>query len=392
MLHLLSLLARQYHRKRSRNKEYRLFKDFTETIDQLPPAPQSSNKILLIRLDDIGDYVLFRNTLETWSRYAVEQKKALYLLGNEAWKTLLEAYDTKYFAQVIWLNKKQYFNDSNYRKSLWGNLRQQGFVLTICPARTRPILLDDACMLAANAARNIASNNSLTDNALNRMSDELYNSIFISHHSDRHEFLFNTDFVQKVTESATDERLSIDVEKRNEPPYILLFIGASAASKQWPVTHWNQLIVQLRQQFKCTILVAGGPAEVQMANEVAAGTDAQNIAGTKSLPEMVTLIGNAQLVISNDTMAAHIAAASGTNTIIITNGTNAHRFASYEQLGIDTVTPIYSKRYKRLLNKNATDAIMQFSGVRADIQSISVADVYDAAHNFMQQAKQQTTA
>ena len=68
----------------------------------------SKNKILLIRLDAIGDYVLFRNFIESIKTHVNYKDYSLTLLGNLRWKSLAEELDSEYIANFIWLDRNKF--------------------------------------------------------------------------------------------------------------------------------------------------------------------------------------------------------------------------------------------------------------------------------------------
>jgi len=386
MLGHLSLLFRKRRIRKESRKTIEQYKTWTEKLQLLPPPRPQAGRTLLIRLDDIGDYILFRNCLDAYRRSFSEKDHSLYLLGNEAWKPVFDTYDDARI-QAIWVDKKRYQHDEAYRQLLWENLRKEGFETVICPARTRPLLLDDLCMLACAPVRSIAAANTHRISSWNAISDKLYTRLSTLSHLPEHEFLFNTRFSLDVCPQPGIALPELNIMPTDEPvydrPYIICFIGASAKSKLWPVTRWIRLINMIRDHFPGKILIAGGPAEKIMAGQVSEATGSINIAATQDLPGMINLIAHAQVTISNDTMAAHIGAASGSDTVIITTGNNGSRFTDYSHTGISNVTTIYSPRYKRLLKKGQPDQIQDFQGVTSDIAAIREQDVFVAVKKYI---------
>ncbi len=71
-------------------------------------------------------------------------------------KDIFEACDKDSVDGVIWVNKSRYLIDAAYRLEIWQRLRSEGFDTVVAPSRTRPLLLDDLCMLAAAPVHTIA--------------------------------------------------------------------------------------------------------------------------------------------------------------------------------------------------------------------------------------------
>ncbi len=156
----------------------------------------SGKKVLIIRLDDIGDYLLFRNHFAVYKNSPRWAGHEVVLLGNGAWADLFAALDRDKADRVIWVDKGKYLQEAEYRMELWTRLRQEGFETVICPSRTRPLLLDDLCVLATGAGHRLASVNTFPDAAWNRVSDSLYTELFRGGDPLGHEFYFNGVFAQ----------------------------------------------------------------------------------------------------------------------------------------------------------------------------------------------------
>ena len=86
---------------------------FTALLDQWAKyryQPQESAKaaLLVIKVDEIGDYVLFRNYLQALKTNQQFQVDELHLLGNQAWRSLAEHFDDKVVDRFIWISPKQF--------------------------------------------------------------------------------------------------------------------------------------------------------------------------------------------------------------------------------------------------------------------------------------------
>ena len=109
-------------------------------------------------------------------------------------------------------------------------------------------------------------------------------------------------------------------------PYALLHPGATAASRRWPAGHFGAAARQLLDS-GCAVVVSGNTAECALAESVlqASGwpVDAQarggpaavSMAGLHNLGELAALIAGADVVVANNSAAAHLAAAVGTPVV-----------------------------------------------------------------------------
>ncbi|HSB55256.1 MAG TPA: lipopolysaccharide heptosyltransferase II [Gemmatimonadales bacterium] len=90
------------------------------------------------------------------------------------------------------------------------------------------------------------------------------------------------------------------------PPYVVLAPGARWATKRWPG------FPALAREFEHPVVVIGGPDDRAAASAiVAAAPNGRSAAGELSLLQSAALIERAALVVSNDSVALHLAVALG---------------------------------------------------------------------------------
>ena len=377
----VSLLLRRWDSFKDRRRVTRRFGEWRADQQVLPrPGPQAG-RLLIIRLDDIGDYLLFRNQLELYKKSPRWQSCSITLLGNASWKDVFTMLDLGQVDQVIWVEKNRYLEHAEYRVQIWRQLRAQGFETVIAPARTRPPLLDDLCMMAAAPIRSLGCVNTYVHAQWNRASDALYTELFMPADTLLHEFRFNADFAQWACGiPSAQQRPAIDHAflPQTAGKYLLCFIGANTRSKRWPVNRWVEFIRRYRERRSGTVVLAGaGAAELRMANIIGERTGASSIVGKVSLTEFVHWAAGAQAVVTNDTMAAHVAASCNRPTVIIANGVNYMRFTEYGNIGVNNVMTVYPAVF-RSRRRRVGDGPYDYSeAVSADIESITAGDVLD---------------
>ena len=289
------------------------FSRWKKEQEQLPAYAVAGKKLLIVLSDDIGDYLLFRNSFALYKNSGRWGGHEIVLLGNSAWKGLFVALDREKADRVIWVDKEEFRHNASYRLSLWIELRKEGFGTVICPSRTRPLLLDDLFMLATGAEQRIAAVNTFIHPEWNRLSDSLYTDLFRGDDPLLHEFYFNLRFAgwccgeaapgspgspDAGSRGGTAGSSNILLKKKMTEPYILCFIGSSTKSKRWPVKRWIEFMRLVskggsgRGQFY-KIVVAGGKQEQEMAGVIGAATEIGNIVGKVSLVEMIDWVAGA---------------------------------------------------------------------------------------------------
>jgi ADP-heptose:LPS heptosyltransferase len=391
----ISLLGRKMDSASDRRRVLKKMAAWKAAQDlALPPVRTHDERVLIIRLDDIGDYLLFRNQLAVYKRSAKWRDHEITLLGNDSWRDLCNALDADAVDAIIWVNKHRYLKEDAYRLEIWQRLRESGFSTVIAASRTRPLLLDDLCMLAACPRQRMGVVNTNVHASWNVLSDALYTSLFIPPNPLQHEFQFNAEFTEwacGIRSTAARPHIEWRVPPPVQGPYIVCFVGASIASKRWPIRRWVEFIVRYRRSHAGEIVLAGnGRTEVQMVRLIQKRVAARSIAGAVSLTELLTWVAGADAVVTNDTMTAHLGASLGTPTVIIANGINYMRFSEYQNAGIDSVATVYPEVVSRRRRLHG-DGLYEYSEtVTADIESISVAAVMAALDGLLAQAAGRT--
>ncbi len=386
MLRILSLSVRRLQAVKGIKRTLRTFEQWKHEVSQLKPSPQKSKKLLVIRLDDIGDYLLFRNS---FAAYKTSRKWAGYeitLLGFTLWQELFEHTDNSLADKSIWLNKHEYFGNETYRKELWQRLRNEGFEVVVCPSRVRPLLLDDMCMLAAGADTNIASCNDFMYPDWNRASDKLYQQLY-AQNTLCHEFLFNQAFASWACGvSLSLERPAFPGPTSNQP-YFICFIGASFQSRRWTTERWIEFINLCKKDIPLEAVLAGGKNDIEIAAAIENATGVRNETGKVNLVAMTRLMANASAAVSNDTMASHLAASFNKPTVIITSGDNFYKFSAYKEAGITGVTTIYPEVFLKKWAQKKHQFFKGYVAVTNDIATIQASTVHEALKNSLAEPK-----
>jgi ADP-heptose:LPS heptosyltransferase len=385
MPHLLRQFSLLGRKRRSRQECKRILEDFAawrELQRELPTPSPAPGRLLIIRLDDIGDYLLFRNQLAMYKQCARWKDHRITLLGNASWQDLFTLLDQDSVDDTLWVNKNQYLSDATYRLAIWQRLRAGGFDTVIAPARTRPLQLDDLCMLAAAPAHRFGSVNTYIHSEWNRVSDALYEARFEPLDTHIHEFEFNgllTSWICGIRYQGSRPAIDSKHYSPKAGDYILCFVGANTRSKRWPARRWIEFINSYRRRHTGRVILAGaGSAETDAATRIAHSTDAHSIAGQVSLVEMLDWVAGAQAVITNDTMAAHMSVSCNRPTLIIANGVNYARFTDYAAAGIDRVVTVYPEVFTAKRRRGGARFAYHYpDAVSRDIASISAREVLD---------------
>jgi len=385
----LSLLLRRWNSRKERERTLRNFEEWRGAQRCLPPPHPRQGRLLIIRLDDIGDYLLFRNQLLTYKKSARWKDHFITLLGNSSWKELFDSFDQDAVDATVWVRKGEYLTSAAYRAEVWSKLRGQGFETVIAPSRTRPLLLDDLCVLAAAPTLAIGSMNTYVHPAWNEASDPLYHELFRPSQTTLHEFQFNGEFAAWISGNRYEgarPRLDTGATSHGPGSHIICFLGANTRSRRWPAERWVEFIQLYRRQHPGPVILAGsGRAEFQLAAAIQARTDARSIVGKATLIEFVRWVSAAKAVLTNDTMAGHLAVSCARPTVIIANGVNYQRFTEYGAAGIKNVVTVYPSVFTRRRERFPNLSYHYTDALTSDIASISARRVFAALEESLRE-------
>ncbi len=155
----------------------------------------------------------------------------------------------------------------------------------------------------------------------------------------RHEVQRQLDLVKTIGCQAEDESLSLQVplgaEKRVtskmeklgiqlDRPWIVIHPGATADSRRYPAENYTSVARSLVLDHNLQILFTGSRSEAPLVRQIQTdmGVSSSSLAGELDLGELAALIDLAPLLVTNNTGPAHIAAAVGTNVLVLYALTN----------------------------------------------------------------------
>ena len=262
-------------------------------------------RVLIVRLDAIGDYILWRNCLRFLRKSEKYRNAHLTVLGNPAWRSLAEAFDGDCVDEWIWVENR----DCLFRKGrenilpycVWhrrvsaeqNRLKEHlvscRFDEVISPCTFPDALLDELVSGIAPVAISVANGEASRGARFTRLVD-----------SGPESFVFFRN--RAVTSALAGEPCSVDLELNigelpKKTKQVLFFNGASHWTRRWPRRRWNALAGLLPAGFQAVAAPRG-----------------------KSLAEFARFMASCAAVVSNDTMALHMAAALDVPAVGVVNG------------------------------------------------------------------------
>jgi ADP-heptose:LPS heptosyltransferase len=117
-----------------------------------------------------------------------------------------------------------------------------------------------------------------------------------------------------------------------ERRFVCIHAGARMRSRRWPAARFGQVADGLAAR-GWQVVLTGSIEEQAVAAEVMAqmAAPAFDLTGRTTLGSLALLVARAGLVVSNDTAVSHLAAASGTPSVIISSGGDPVRWAPLDR-------------------------------------------------------------
>lgn len=126
--------------------------------------------------------------------------------------------------------------------------------------------------------------------------------------------------------SASDLLTQYGVKNGNHKLIVLNAGATNSRAKCWPENYFAELADRMVDELNAKIILIGAGSERENAERVIAQMkrpgNALNLAGKSTIPELIGILAKANLVITNDTGPAHVAAALSVPTLTIFGPTN----------------------------------------------------------------------
>lgn len=373
-----------------------------DTLAALTGGRTHSKGLLLVRLDAIGDFIIWLDSAKEFRRLYPDRK--ITFCANSAWFDLakrLPHWDEVWPIDVQRLNERPIYRFQTLRK-----IRQAGFEIAIQPTFSRVFLHGDAIVRASGAAQRIGSVGDLSNInlRLKSISDRWYTSLVAASQAPLMELERNAEFIRNLSGQDFNAGLSvlpklIDLPDRLKisSPYFIVFPGASWCGRQWPAAHFVEVAVQLHRTYGWLPIFCGGPSELALCQAIVdhSAAPAVNLGGVTSLPELVELLRGACILISNETSAVHLAAAVSTPTVCILGGGHFGRFMPYPDYisGTKPVAAIhemtcYHCNWRCTQAHDPAGAVPCISGVTVSAV-LKLVDLELSKRNFMRSKEQE---
>ncbi|MBI3601372.1 MAG: glycosyltransferase [Candidatus Omnitrophica bacterium] len=294
-----------------------------------------SGGVLLLRLDALGDFILWLDTAKEYRNLYPGRK--ITLIVNEAWLELAEL--LPYWDEVWGLDIRKFRRHMFYRMSFLRQVRRKGFEIVIQPRFSREFLLEDSIVLSSSAKQRIgfAGDGTNLSQEEKACSDRWYTRLVPNPPFSWGELRRNAEFIRALglTSFKADVptlAVALDKSVAMQEKYYVISPGAGKGFRRWPLEYFGRIADKIYDATGMKGIICGGAGEGELALRLLHLSKAplMDMTGKTSLRALAGIIQRASFVLSNETAAIHIAAAVGTKAICILGGGHFGRFVPYQ--------------------------------------------------------------
>src|SRR5260221_7921660 len=315
---------------------------------RLTPATFHPKRILVIRLDLIGDLVLSLTVVRALKRTYPEAEIDLLAIPASAKVASFDPNITEIitYDPNIWRRPKALLQRKNWReaRALWRKMHTRHYDLAVSVYANWAAIL----AVASGAKRRVGDG---PEGYPGFMTDPVPGGIpgrwrHYAPLDDKHEVDYCLDLAKAAGATLTPEdripHLYVDKQSQLEVEQMLHDAGVqpdeqvivchvssnNGQSKRWPIPYWATLIDRLVREEHAQVVLSGASSDLPIIEGVKRRMRerAINLAGKTSLTQLAALLQRADLVISGDSGPMHMAVAVDTPLIAIYGPTNPLRY------------------------------------------------------------------
>lgn len=299
------------------------------------PTNYRSKKIMLMRLDLIGDCTMFTSTAKAIREYYHDREMVMVCL--ESTKPVFERLGI--FDRIITMKCKPEAIDRNELKRLMAVLRDDTYDLLLQPqASTHPVA--DVLVAGVKCNQRIAIETKPGNSGADwvRMKNFLYDRLIEYPRGVVSEFDYYGAFARGLGISGfrtTCPCLPYGEQHFIPESYYVFYPGGSFSQKFWAGEKFAKLAEHIYRKTGLTCVILGVASE-QWASDIVkqnlgplAAIAMRDLTGKTSISDVMDIIGNAEFVVSNDTSGVHISCATHTPSVAIAGGWHYRRFLPY---------------------------------------------------------------
>ncbi|HEV7621993.1 MAG TPA: glycosyltransferase family 9 protein, partial [Flavisolibacter sp.] len=236
-----------------------------------PRKKAGKKKLLIVRVDEIGDYMLWRNFIKEITGTEEFRDHEKHFLGNKSIQSIFETFDRSFFQKTKWLEKTRFKKKMGYRFKFLKTIYKEDYDVVINPTFSRDKRYDDAIVRASKAIERIGmvANNETVHSYEKGYDKNLYTRLFEYKEKPVFEFYRNKVFTEFITlkpsaviNTSVPKNLLPSLNKTLPEKYFVVFPGSRNKSRVWPIENFIIVSNFLYNKFGYTTIVCGGPDDL----------------------------------------------------------------------------------------------------------------------------------
>ncbi len=346
----------------------------------------TDNGILLLKLDKLGDYILFRNFIEELNRFYKGSRRIVFC-GNIVLKDFAEKLDSEFIKEFIWVDVPR-LDEYRYRFWVYKKMRKAGCGTLIHGTYSRTMQADK--LVQYSGARELigyCGDETNMPKGSKAEYDLIYTKLVQSEARCMFEFYRNKFFFEDILNATINidspyiKTSSLVQGEKHE--YIVIFPGAGHESRRWDTSNFRKLSKLLFDFYKLPIFICGAKNEMKLGEEIAAKQEyfITNSIGKYNLFETTDMVKKAKFIISGDTGPFHLALALRIPTVCISNGNHFERFCPYPEAMKMPLLTIYPAQFEEIIQDEKMIASVRCKEATYNINTISPERVFSAIAN-----------
>ncbi len=298
---------------------------------QLNPTPPKK-RILVLKNDSIGDYILFRNFLQEIKQSEKFKNYEIYYLTSDKMLQIVQPLDGAILNSIKLIqtfSTNELKQEIKYFKSL--SALHVEFLIhpTFSPNAVSHKLVK---FIKAKYKIGFSGDTSNQTEKDKLYYENYYNQLVYLSNPFSHEFEKSLEFFKFfIKQPLTITKPNLSINTTSVKAQIIICPGAQHKNRIWSLQKFGQLINQLSIIYPhYNFIIATGPGEDDLYTGILSNASKPlTHYKIQSIIEFIKLISQSSLVVCNDSSAAHIAVACNVNSVCISNGNHYARFVPY---------------------------------------------------------------
>ncbi len=293
--------------------------------------------LVVIRMDGIGDMMLFRRSLDHYADAFGVDKGDITVIGCNAWASIADEVFAGY--RVISINEHRFAKRPFYRLRVAWQVRRLNARVAVCDQYLRRAMMADSLVWLSGAPDQVVCmpyvnepTRSLYTWYLSQVTRIIDTGPYPTHEIVRHAHFVSAIAGRKIAPEPTalpwaGVAPSFDIGA----PYAVMNPGSNEPGRRWPLASYLDVAQRLLERGWHVVFVGTGTEnwDGDLAADVAAHARVHDLTGRTNLPELIAVMRDAALVVSNDTGPAHLSIAVGAPTVVIVGGGHFTSFVPY---------------------------------------------------------------